>query len=162
MYNYGRLSVCKDTDMDAALLTIADTLTVSVQEIRIQFFFPEAVAAVARLQLAPSLPRAASARRAQLTRLYRGPPAGTMERIKNLISPRARRKKLELGGGGGGAGGDSARTGGGRTFGVALEQLMARLSPESFSGGGVQSVPRVPFVVRRICEYIYKYGKGNR
>ncbi|KAK3797227.1 hypothetical protein RRG08_030453 [Elysia crispata] len=76
-----------------------------------------------------------------------------MERIKNLISPGARRKKLELAA----AGGDTVGTGrGARTFGVSLEQLVARLPPGELAPG-----PTVPFVVRRICEFIYKYGLDN-
>ena len=74
-----------------------------------------------------------------------------MERIKNLISPRARRKKLEL------AGGDTAGMGSAaRTFGISLEQLVARLPQGETTQG-----PRVPFVVRRICEFIYKHGQSS-
>ncbi|RUS70128.1 hypothetical protein EGW08_022112, partial [Elysia chlorotica] len=81
-----------------------------------------------------------------------------MERIKNLISPRARRKKLELAAVGGG--GDSGGTGSGRTartFGIPLEQLVARLPGGELSQPG----PTVPFVVRRLCEFIYKHGLDN-
>ena len=75
-----------------------------------------------------------------------------MEKIKNFISPRTRRKKLDIVSG---ACGESVlpstRTGSvistSKTFGVKLSQLILRC-PNS----------TVPFVVSRICEYLYKYG----
>ncbi|GFR78150.1 protein FAM13A [Elysia marginata] len=78
-----------------------------------------------------------------------------MERIKNLISPRARRKKLEHAATEG-AGDTACTRKGARTFGVSLDQLVARLPLTEIQAG-----PRVPFVVRRICEFIYKHGLDN-
>ncbi|BFZ02682.1 hypothetical protein BsWGS_05721 [Bradybaena similaris] len=71
-----------------------------------------------------------------------------MELIKNLMSPRARRKKLEL------AGGDVGSTiipASPNIFGLPLEELMSKAPPSA----------TVPPVVIRICEYIYKYGLDN-
>ncbi|XP_012943103.1 protein FAM13B [Aplysia californica] len=79
-----------------------------------------------------------------------------MERIKNLISPRARRKKLDLVSGGGGDGVMSSTVSSSvlptpKTFGVSLAQLMDRAPANA----------TVPTVVSRICEYLYRYGLDN-
>lgn len=67
-----------------------------------------------------------------------------MDKIKNLISPRTRRKKLEYAAGDTGVNIVQAP----RIFGVSLEDLMEN-APED---------AKVPPVVSRICEFIYKYG----
>ncbi|XP_059176028.1 protein FAM13A-like isoform X2 [Physella acuta] len=70
-----------------------------------------------------------------------------MDKIKNLISPRTRRKKLEYAAGDTGVSIVQAP----RIFGVSLEDLMEN-APED---------AKVPPVVSRICEFIYKYGLDN-
>ncbi|CAG5135337.1 unnamed protein product [Candidula unifasciata] len=71
-----------------------------------------------------------------------------MELIKNLMSPRSRRKKLELAGGDVGS---SIMPASPNIFGLPLEELMAKAPPSA----------TVPPVISRICEYIYKYGLDN-